>query len=147
MSSKGSVGGVEAPIKADFEQIPIPPEGASGDLEKTVTTSRAPDEVAVLDFVDGAAMTSEVVIDNPFRWDGRVVDKVVVRMPTFVDIVRVYENAPKDADGDVKLIEFYAVMSGLPAPVLRALPYADYERIVASCSPFLPRALTASAST
>lgn len=147
MTGKPAAGENEAPIKADFEQIPIPPEGAPGEGEKAPAQPRAPDDIAVLDFVDAAAMTAEVTIDNPFRWEGRVVDKVVVRMPTFVDIVRVYEAAPKDADGDVKLIEFYAVMSGLPARVLRAMPYADYERIVAACGPFLPRALTASAST
>ncbi len=136
-----------APIAADFSDIPLPPEGPADHAPASGKAAPEPDDVAVLDFLDAQSQQTTVVLDHPFRWSGREVREVTVKMPSFSDVVRVYETAKKDDEGKVALIEFYAAMSGLPASVLRAMPFDDSEKVTAACIPFLPRDLRASVSS
>lgn len=134
-------------IPADFANIPLPPEGPAEDTSTSAKAAPDPDDVAVLDFIDAEKMQTSVSLDHPFRWNGREVREVTVRMPSFTDVIRVYEGAKKDDDGKVALIEFYAAMTGLPASVLRAMPFDDSEKVTAACIPFLPHDLKASVSS
>lgn len=134
-----------APISADFSNIPLPPEGPADDAPASAKAAPEPDDVAVLDFLD--PVVSVVSLDHPFRWNGLEVREVTVKMPSFAEVIRVYESSKKDDDGRVALIEFYAAMTGLPASVLRAMPFDDSEKVTAACIPFLPRELRASVSS
>lgn len=137
----------QAPIPADFSNIPLPPEGPADAAPAAAKTAPEPDDVAVLDFIDAQSQHTTVALDHPFRWKGVEVRDVTVKMPSFADVVRVYETAKKDDEGKVALIEFYAAMTGLPASVLRAMPFDDSEKVTAACIPFLPRDLRASVSS
>ena len=133
------------PIPADFANIPLPPEGPAEDAPASAKAAPEPDDVAVLNFLD--PVESIVSLDYPFSWNGVEIREVTVKMPSFADVIRVYESSKKDDDGRVALIEFYAAMTGLPASVLRAMPFDDSEKVTAACIPFLPRDLRASVSS
>lgn len=135
------------PIPADFANIPLPPEGPADAAVLQTKAAPEPDDVAVLDFLDAERMQATVTLDHPFRWNEREVREVTVKMPSFTEVIRVYESSKKDDDGKVALIEFYAAMTGLPASVLRAMPFDDSEKVTAACIPFLPRDLRASVSS
>ena len=143
MSQKES----QAAIHADFSTIPLPEEGPAETAPIVAKAASEPDDVAVLDFFDAEKMQTIVTLDHPFRWNGREVREATVKTLSFTEVVRVYESAKKDEDGKVALIEFYAAMTGLPASVLRAMPFDDSEKVTAACIPFLPRDLRASVSS
>lgn len=134
-------------IPADFANIPLPPEGPADDAPAQAKAAPEPDDIAVLDFIDAERLQTTVTLDYPFRWNGREVREVAIRMPSFTEVVRVYESAKKDADGNVALIEFYAAMTGFPSSVLRAMPFDDSQKVTAACVPFLPRDLKGSVSS
>lgn len=141
-------GASNAPIAADFSNIPLPPEGAPGE-PKTASRGdpeRAAEDVAAIEFLDPAARSQEIALDFPFKWEGREVRSVMARRMTLAEVIRVSETAPKDEKGDIALVHFYAAMTGLPTPVLRALDADDSERVQAGCYPFLPRSITGSIS-
>jgi hypothetical protein len=140
----------ESAPKADFTNMPLPPEGAEGEPTSASgrpgedkNSSRAEESVAVLEFLDPAAMTKTVVLSFPFYLGGdvprRLVGELIVRRLSYAQVARVYERAA--GGGEVKLVEFYAEMTGLPAAVLRALEASDAQRIVDACHPFLPPAV------
>lgn len=139
-------GASNAPIAADFSKIPLPPEGAEGEKATQVEKPVAAAEVAVIEFLDPAARATEIPLDFPFVWDGREIVSVTARRLTFAEVMRVSEMAPKDADGGIALIHFYAEMIGLPAPVIRALDSDDGQRVQEGCFPFLPRSIAGSIS-
>lgn len=91
----------------------------------------------MLDFVDPAAMRSRVALRHPFRLDGRVVDSVEVRKLSAGEVGRIVGD--RGQDDRIELYEFYAVMTGLPASVLRGLPDDDNGAVVDAARPFLPR--------
>lgn len=138
-------GASNAPIAADFSTIPLPPEGAEGEAAEAVKPAPAED-VAVIEFLDPAARSTEIPLDFPFVWEGREVRGVTARRLTLGEVLRVSETAPKDADGGIALVHFYAVMIGLPAAVVRALDSDDSQRVQEGCFPFLPRSITGSIS-
>lgn len=143
------VEGASTPIAADFSQIPLPPEGAPG--EENPASGRAgpaaaPDDVAAIEFLDPAARAREIAFAFPFVCDGREVRGVTARRMTGAEVMRVSETAPKDAEGGVALLHFYAAMTGLPAGVIRALDADDHQALHEGCYPFLPRSITGAIS-
>ena len=128
----------------DISQIPLPPQelideldnsglvdGGSEGTSKAAQASSKP--VAVLDYVDGEPETT-VALVFPFRLDGREVRQVQVR-PLTVQETGAIVQAKSDAD----TFEYYAAMTGLPAPVIRALRGQDGDAVTEACYPFLPR--------
>lgn len=139
-------GASNAPIAVDFSTIPLPPEGAEGETAAEAAKPAAAEDVAVIEFLDPAARAKEIPLDFPFVWEGREVTRLVARRLTLGEVLRVSETAPKDADGGIALVHFYAAMIGLPAAVIRALDSDDSQRVQEGCFPFLPRSITGSIS-
>jgi len=133
-----------APIPADFSTIPLPPEGAPGEV--SAAASAPAEEVAEIEWLDPADQPREIVFAHPFRWRGQEYRRATARHMTLAEVIRVFESAPRDANNEVSMAHFYAAMTGLPAPVIRALAAADHEALHAACHPFLPRAITGAAS-
>lgn len=139
---------VEGPVKADFSAFPdaagLPPVEGGAKAGSAGAASAA--EVAALQFLDPASMSTTVPFDHPFTWDGVRHDGVVVRRLSFAEVGRVYERA-RDADGSVPIVEFYAEMTGLPAAVIRGMEAGDAQKIVDAGHPLLPRQLRSEIST
>lgn len=140
-------GASNAPIAANFSKIPLPPEGAEGEAPAQVVKPAAAAEVAAIEFLDPASMEKAVDFAHPFRWDGVEWTGATVRRLTFAQVLRVQESAPKDADGGVDLLDYYAVMTGLPAAVIRAMEAGDSKRLREACYDFLPLDGEANASS
>ncbi len=137
-------------VAADLSRIPAPPEGAEGEEPQADATAVAKAKadnplVAALRFVAADAMAKTIPLECPFEWDGTVYSSVTARKLTYAEVTRVYERA-KDGDGEVKLIEFYAEMTGLPAAVIRGMESGDAQAVVEGCYPFLPRQLRSETS-
>lgn len=92
--------------------------------------------VAALEFVTDAGKT--IRLQHPFRLDGRLIDSVQVRR---LSLAQVSDLVVAGRTGD--LYEVYAVMCGLPAPVLRGLDGDDGEVVVEAAYDFLPRVIRA----
>lgn len=137
---------IKSSIKADFEQAPLPPEGAEGEPVAEVKKVEPELEVATLIFLDPGAMEKSIPLNWPFVWNGVEYHGVTARRLSYAEVARVYERA-KDAEGDVKLIEFYAEMTGLPAAVLRGMESGDGQAVIEGCYPFLPRRMVAETSS
>jgi hypothetical protein len=120
------------PVAAD---LPAPPPADHGEAPEKATTApaRKIGEVAVLDFIGGDASV-EIALAFPFRFDGREVRTVTVRRPSIMEIARV---APDFAMTDD--FELYAVLAGLPAPVLRGMMREDREAVARAADDFLSR--------
>jgi len=136
-------------VKADLSRIPAPPEGAEGEPQAdaaAVATAKADDPpVATLKFVDDYAMFKSIDVEHPFEWEGTVYYSVNARRLSYAEVTRVYERA-KDGDGEVKLLEFYAEMTSLPAEVIRGMESGDAQAVIEGCYPFLPRQLRSETS-
>jgi len=129
------------------ETIPLPPEelwreldnsgeGAAAGAEAPPKAPEKAPEVATLDFV-GDRPEVTVPLRYPFRLDGRPVEAVTVRELQTWEVGAIARSIPPAEAGD--LFHFYAAMTGLPAPVLRALPGTDGERVTGAAWAFLPR--------
>lgn len=132
--------GFESAVKADFSQVPLPPEGVEGEpsgANGQASSSPAQVEVAILEFENPASMIEEVPLSHPFRWKGEWLRKVSVRRLTFAEALRVNDEAQK-ADREVKSIDLFAAMTGLSAPVIRGMEANDADRVTKACLPFLP---------
>jgi len=133
--------GFESAVKADFSQVPLPPQGAEGEADAQASgrsgPERAKEDVAILEFENPAAMIEEVSLSHPFRWKGEWLRKVSVRRLTFAEALRVNDEAQK-ADREVKSIDLFAAMTGLSAPVIRGMEATDADRVTKACLPFLP---------
>jgi hypothetical protein len=132
--------GVELAVKADFSQVPLPPEGAEGERseandEALSTPTQA--EVAILEFENPTGMIEEVPLSHPFRWKGEWLRKVSVRRLTFAEALGVNEEAQKTGR-DVKSMDLFAAMTGLSAPAIRGMEATDADRVTKACLPFLP---------
>jgi hypothetical protein len=140
-------GASNAPIAADFSQIPLPPEGAEGEKATQEAKAPVPAEVAVIEFLNPRGMEKRVEFVHPFRWTGVCWAGVTVRRLIFAQVLHVQESAPKDADGGIDLLEYYAVMTGLPAAVIRAMEAGDSKRLREAAYDFLPHDEEAKASS
>jgi hypothetical protein len=141
-------GASNAPIAADFSSIPLPPEGTEGEATaKVAEPVAAAEDVALIEFLNPAAMRKRVPFAHPFRVDGMTFADAVVHRLTYAQVLRVQQTAPKDADGNVDLLEFYAVMAAIPAAVIRAMEAGDSKRLREACYDFLPLDEEASASS
>lgn len=136
-------------VEADLSRIPMPPEGAEGEpqtVAAAVAKAKADNPlVAALEFIDDGAMSKTIDLEYPFVWSGKLYSSVTARRLIYAEVTRVYERA-KDAEGEVKLIELYAEMTGLPAEVIRGMESGDAQAVVEGCYPFLPRQLRSETS-
>jgi len=136
-----------APIKADFAQVPVPPEDAEGaPATPPPAAPAAVEAVAAIEFLAPEDQPREIVFAHPFRFEGREIRGATARHMTLAEVIRVFESAPRDESGATTMVHFYAAMTGLPAPVIRALAASDHEALVDACFPFLPRAITGGSS-
>jgi hypothetical protein len=132
--------GFESAVKADFSQVPLPPEGAEGERSEAndrALSAPAQAEVAILEFENPAGMIDEVPLSHPFRWKGEWLRKISVRRLTFAEALRVNEEAQR-AGREVKSMDLFAAMTGLSAPVIRGMEATDADRVTKACLPFLP---------
>ena len=120
------------PVAADLP-APPPVDGAAAAAAATAPPARRIGEVAVLDFIGGDASV-EIALAFPFRLDGRDIFAVTVRRASMLEIARV---VPGFATADD--FELYAVMAGLPAPVLRGMMREDREAVARAADDFLSR--------
>ena len=119
----------EYPQARDLPALPPAPEQQA---EAAASAPRKPLEVAALEFLDADAVRASIQLAHPFRWDGREVRSIEVRR---VSALAISEALPAfRAEDDFAL---YAVMTGLPAPVLRGLLREDREALMAAASPLL----------
>lgn len=95
------------------------------------------EEVATLDFVGDDLPFVEHRLRFPFVWEGVRRDSITVRQLTTGEVGKVSEEWARRKQAP-KLIDIYAVMTGLPAPVLRALPSLDGDPVFAAAYGFLP---------
>ena len=128
------------------EMPALPPEGAPGEAPPpaALAPAAAPaprPAAAVLDFLDPAAIRTDIPLEYGFRHEGREVRSITIRRLTTAEVGAVIEAVPEGAPYD--LYDFVAVMAGLPAPVLRGLIDDDGAEVLARARPFLPRAVAA----
>ncbi len=126
-------------VYPDAEPLPLPPidpPGGAAAQAAPAEPARKPLEVAVLRFLDPGAMQTEIPLAFPFEWDGREVRSITVRRLATAEVGAVMDAIPVGEEYDVHT--FIAAMSGLPAPVLRALIEDDAEEVIAKARPLLP---------
>lgn len=128
----------EADLAVPVGDIPLPPDDV---LDKVAEPSipepaAKPDagkpEVAALEFEDDAA--KPVPLKRPFRYEGELVKAITVRPLLTAE----YGDVIRD-DGTYDRFDAYALMTGLPAPVLRGLDARDGEEVTGIAYDFLPR--------
>lgn len=112
-----------------------------------------PRDIETLDFeIPGERQFFRVVpLRHPFRRNGEIVRDITVRRLTVGEVGDLIDDRPGDMPD---FFDIYAVMTGLPAAVLRGLIDIDGEMVAGACYDFLPRyfrppstAPTASSST
>jgi len=91
--------------------------------------------VAVLDFLHPERLAADIPLNHPFRLDGAEVRSVHVRRPLTVEVG---EWNGRVQAGKADTYDLYAVMTGLPAPVLRGLIADDGAAVNAAAFDFLP---------
>jgi hypothetical protein len=130
-------------VKADFANIPLPPESAEGEAQAIAEASaedrsrRAKEDVAILEFEEPAGMVNELPLKHPFRWKGEWLRTVSIRRLTFAEAMRVTEEAQKTGR-ELSNFDLFAAMTGLTAPVIRGMEAGDGDRVTNACLPFLP---------
>lgn len=128
----------------DANMPPPPPIGAPGEeapepKSEVAPASAAPAERAVLQFLDPAALTVDVPLDFPFRYDGRDVRSIILRRLCVAEVGALMAKFGEDGRFDV--FDFFAAMSDLPAAVLRGLIDSDGTEVLAKARPLLPRSV------
>ncbi len=135
-------------LRVEEGDIPLPPPemwaelGAVAPVEEaaSIAPRKAVEaEVAALEFVGAEKPFRVVHLTYPFRWDGIVHDEIVVRRMRVRELIDFWDGLPEDRTYD--RTDAYAVMCGLPAAVLRALPDVDGMAVNGACLDFLPREL------
>ena len=124
-----------------------PPQGSPND-RASVEQVDAPPPVsqagATLDFLDPAAFEKTEPLAFPFRLGGEEIRVIRIRRPT---VEQVAQWTARNIRGEADTWDLYAIMTGLPAPVLRGLEVDDGGRVLEAARDFLPRWLrTGSAS-
>jgi hypothetical protein len=137
---------MDEPGKVKVEEIPLPPPEMWRELDNSGEAAIAPaepskptapawkPEVAELAFISNPVKT--VPLACPFTLDGRTVDKISIRRLTVSEVGRLIESLPA---GRRDNFDIYALMTGLPAPVLRGLIDDDGADVTEGCYDFLPR--------
>ena len=122
--------------------IPLPPAELRDQLDNSDVAESEADEAPVeetvtLDFFGDELPEHTHRLRFPFRWEGRKVEEVKVRMLTTAELGRIVAQANK-AQRMPDRIELYAAMTGLPVKVLRAMPSVDGDPIIDKAFDFLP---------
>lgn len=131
------------PINAKRELTPIvPPPGAPDAASPSVeqqappAISRPAFPVSAVEFLDPKRREKVVPLEHPFRLDGAEWTEVRVRRLATFEVAAWRERVvANEADS----YDLYAIMTGLPAEVLRGLDAEDGNSIVAAGLGFLPR--------
>ncbi|WP_336802296.1 hypothetical protein [Kaistia sp. MMO-174] len=135
------------PIATTPELTPVRPPPGSPDFKgstgaPTLTAqppeapSQAPQPMTALEFLDPGRRIKTVPLKHPFHWDGKKVGSVSVRRLATAEVASWRERvAANQADS----YDLYAMMTGLPAPVLRGLDSDDGDEVLAAAFDFLPR--------
>lgn len=134
-----------APILVTEGEIPLPPPEMFGILdnsqpiEPTSTQVRAEPQKSAdkLVFTGGKVWSKTVPLEFPFEHDGRTVSEIVVRRLTTAEMGEVVARHGADFDQ----WDIFAVMTGLPATVLRGLEAGDGDEVTGVAYDFLPRSL------
>lgn len=137
------------PPIADTPSLPpvAPPIGSPDAARRTaeaVAPAPAPAKpnpplVAALDFVDRKAR--DVPLQYPFVLDGRRISVITVRRLLTAQVAVLCQGGKAPDPFDC-----YAVMTGLPAPVLRGLDGDDGQAVAEAAYDFLPLLLRAAFS-
>lgn len=125
----------------DAPRQELPPAGLPGEAEAQPPTPReAPGRpVAELRFLDVGAIRETVPLTYPFELDGLEVHDVTLRRLSVAEVGSLMDGFGPDDPFDIW--DFLAVMSGLPAPVLRGLVDDDGAEVLARGRPLLPRSV------
>lgn len=146
------------PSDVIVEEIFVPdtlPPGetpADGKANANARPAIKPRDIETLDFeIPGERQFFRVVpLKHPFRRNGEIVRDITVRRLTVGAVGDLIDDRPGDMPD---FFDIYAVMTGLPAAVLRGLIDIDGEAVAEACFDFLPRyflprsAVSASSST
>lgn len=132
------------PSDVKLEDIPLPPEALWKELDNSdqvapkQPTAAPPvettDDRIVLQFLAGDT-SKTVPLAYPFLFEGSEVREITVRRLSLGDVQTLLR---KYAGKSYTLIDIYAEMSGLPAPVLRALIDEDGTAVTEAAYDFLP---------
>ncbi len=121
------------PRQIEISELPMP-EGFGEEIAAAEPAAKAQPAHATLDFVD-PPIAATVDLQYPFRLDGKVIETITIRRLTLGEV-----GAVIDARGAAaNRYDCYAVMTGLPAEVLRGLVDVDGEAVVEAAYGFLPR--------
>lgn len=131
------------PILVKEGEVPLPPLEMWGDLdnsrpiEPASTSSRSERQkpAATLTFTGGKAWSKVVQLDFPFEHEGRTVSEITVRRLTTAEMGEVASRHGDELDQ----WDIFAVMTGLPAAVLRGLEAGDGDEVTGVAYDFLPR--------
>lgn len=92
--------------------------------------------IAVLDFLSPERLSVDIPLDHSFRLDGAEIRSVHVRRPLTAEVGGWNEQVQA---GKADTYDLYAIMTGLPAPVLRGLIADDGAAVNRAAYDFLPR--------
>jgi len=93
-------------------------------------------EIAALDFV-GDGPDAKVTLSYPFKLDGALIGELEIRRLTLGQVRHLTERA-RSEDG-IDMVDLWAELTGLPAPVIRGLKDEDGEELADAAADFLPR--------
>ncbi len=134
-----------------FEEIPLPPRELWEDSETAAAVEPKPvapaeEPAAEADVLDFVSSTHELAVPlkHAFRLNGKVVDTIVVKRLTLGQVDTFVRRA---AASSFSTFDIYAVMTGMPASVLRGLVDEDGDAVVDAAYDFLPRALKAESAS
>ena len=130
-------------LTRDVTDMQLPPAEMLDELDNQTPATEAEGpalEVATLDFFGDELPTWKHPLKYPFRWEGVSHKEIVVTQLNTAQVGDIFRKA-RAAGRAPELMEVYAVMTGLPAKVLRALPAVDGDPVTEKCWDFLPPSL------
>jgi hypothetical protein len=133
-------------IEVDLADIPLPPpelddeldnshvaKGATASTQTGGKVSKPRPETARLEFVTEAETRVQTHdLEHPFHLDGEVIKTITINRLTISEVGDTVSAGIDD------YYDIYAVMTGLPAPVLRGLMDVDGDSVVGKCRDFFP---------
>ena len=132
------------PLKVPIEDIKLPPAHLIDQLDNSAAELEAAEpeaEIATLDFVGDELPFRDIPLRFAFIWDGARVDTIRVSQLTTGRLGSLVGELQRRPNRRMELMDVYAVMTGLPAKVLRALPSEDGDKVVDAAFGFLPPSL------